>query len=427
MDGVRFLLESDNVLLADEMGLGKTVQVAVALELLWRRNEIDRALVVCPSSLKWNWVYEISRWAPSLSVQRTRGTAADRLAHYMLPFNVLVASYEEIRTDLNIFPYGEKFDVVILDEAQRIKNSASKTALACGLLPRKKSWALTGTPLENRLGDLIAIFSFVKFGLLNTSQSKSEVHARMKDYFVRRRKSEVAKELPPIIEQEIELSLSEAQKLAYDEVWAMRWESVERGGRRRASSNMLAVITQLKQLCNFDPVSGESVKLDALRLVIDSLHNPEDKLLLFSQYVKTLNWLDGQIEDIPRGLFHGGLGEDQREDVLSNFLMYLGPNMLLMSLKAGGVGLNLQEASTVVVFDRWWNPAVEDQAVQRAHRLGRERPLHVIKYLIRNSIEERIRQILNKKQHLFEEYVEAAESGIEPKLDKGIMELLLSR
>ena len=146
-NGVQFLMERDNAFLADEMGLGKTVQVAVALELLWRRNQMDRALVICPASLKWNWMFEISRWAPSLSVQRTRGTAADRLAYYMLPINVLIASYEEIRNDFNTFPYEEYFDVVILDEAQRIKNPASKTALACGLLPRKKSWALTGKPL----------------------------------------------------------------------------------------------------------------------------------------------------------------------------------------------------------------------------------------------------------------------------------------
>jgi SNF2 family DNA or RNA helicase len=426
IEGVKFLMERDSALLADEMGLGKTVQVSVALELLWLTKKIDRTLVVCPASLKWNWMYEISRWAPDLSVQRTRGSSSDRLAHYMLPYNVLIASYEEIRTDLNSFPYNEDFDIVILDEAQRIKNPASKTALACSLLPRKRSWVLTGTPLENKPEDLIAIFSFVKFGLLKSGQSKLELHSRMKDYFVRRRKSEVAEELPPIIEQEIELNLSGAQKQAYDNIWINRWDYTESNGSKNASSNFLAVITKLKQLCNYEPSSGESVKSDALRLIIESQNEPNDKLLLFSQYVKTLKWLNSNVKGIPRGLYHGGIREEKRQDELSTFLFKPGPNMLLMSLKAGGVGLNLPETSTVIMFDRWWNPAIEDQAVQRAHRFGRKRPLHVIKYLIKDSIEERIKKILHEKKNLFSDYIEAAESGIEPKLDRSILELLLS-
>jgi SNF2 family DNA or RNA helicase len=425
-DGIQFLMERDNALLADEMGLGKTVQVSVALELLWRQNKLNKALIVCPSSLKWNWVYELSRWAPSLSVQKTRGNKADRIAHYMLPYNALVASYEDIRNDFQDFPSSEVYDVVVLDEAQRIKNSSSQTALACGLLPRKKSWALSGTPLENRPDELISIFSFIKFGLLRKGLSKTEIHSRMKDFFIRRRKKEVATELPPIIEQEILLDLSPLQRQAYDEVWITRWERVKQGGERTEYGNMLSIITELKQICNYDPKTEESVKFDALQLVIDSLQNADDKLLIFSQYVKTLRWLDRKIDFLPRELFHGGLSDDERQKSLSKFIKESGPRALLISLMAGGVGLNLQEASTVVMFDRWWNPAIENQAIQRAHRLGRDRPLHVIKYLVRDSIEERINQILHQKQELFNEYVEAAETSFEIPLNGNVIKRLLA-
>jgi SNF2 family DNA or RNA helicase len=273
---------------------------------------------------------------------------------------------------------------------------------------------------------LISIFSFVKFGLLRKGLSKTEIHSRMKDFFIRRRKSEVAKELPPIIEQEILLDLSPLQRQAYDDVWIMRWERVKQGGERTAYGNMLSVITELKQICNYDPKTEESVKLEALQLVIDSLQNADDKLLLFSQYVKTLRWLDGKMNYIPHDLFHGGLNDYERQIRLSKFIKISGPCALLISLMAGGVGLNIQEASTVVLFDRWWNPAIENQAIQRAHRLGRERPLHVIKYLVRDSIEERIKQILHQKQELFNEYVEAAESGFETPPDANVIKRLLA-
>jgi len=412
-DGVLFLLSNENVLLADEMGLGKTVQVSVALDLLYKENELSRALVVVPASLKLNWNEELKRWTNGPSIQLVRGDYEDRQAYYRLPINILIASYEEVRFDIMDFVNEISFDVVVLDEAQRIKNPSSKTALAVKLLTRSKSWSLTGTPVENKLDDLISIFSFVNSGLLNKALSRREIHNRMQPHFLRRRKKEVAKDLPPIIDQDLPLELSGRQLDAYNQLWDQRSKLSE----HNSHIHMLAFITRLKQLCNFDPVSEESVKLDVLKSIFDELVNEEDKIIVFSQYVETLNWVSSKIENVPYDIYWGGLNQDARAEKLSTFKKATGPRILFISLQAGGVGLNIQEASTVVLFDRWWNPALENQAIQRAHRFGRKRSLQVIRFLVKNSVEERIFDILYRKQLLFDDYIEGAANADMPDYD----------
>ena len=424
-EGIRFLVESESVLLADEMGLGKTVQVAVSLEILWRKLQLTRALVVVPASLKLNWETELRQWAPSLSVQRVQGNAASRRAYYLLPINVLVASYEEIRLDILRFANDVLFDVVVLDEAQRIKNLHSKSSLACRLLNSNRSWALTGTPVENQRSDLISIFRFVKVGLLNQEHSRTEIHSRIRPYFLRRCKRDVLKDLPPIIDQEMPIELHGKQQDAYFRAWESRWESCDSSPQSFSTANLFAIITKLKQLCNYDAESGKSAKLDVLLHILETQVGLEDKIIIFSQYVDTLKWLALQIKDIPHEIFHGGLDQPERAKILDQFRQKPGPRCLLMSLRAGGVGLNIQEASTVVLFDRWWNPAVESQAVQRAHRFGRQRPLHVIRFIVLETIEERISNIIKKKQELFENYVEAADSVDTPTLSKELLEQIL--
>ena len=405
LEGVRFLRQSSSALLADEMGLGKTVQTVVALKS--GRRDYRRVLLVAPTSLCLNWQRELEQWAPDLVVRRVLGNTDDRAYTYRMPIQVLIASYEQVRRDSRRFHGAVRFDLVVIDEAQRIKNRNSETNLACRIIPRDRSWALTGTPLENRPSDLAAIFRFLKPRLLQASMSRSQMHDAMTGHFLRRTKSTVLKELPPIISREIRLELGSGQRRTYDEVWNARHESVHGLERKEMVIHMLALLTRLKQICNFDDVTGESVKLDVVRSVLNDIQGAGGKILIFSQYVKTLERLSNKI-GFSNDIFHGGLSVESRENMLKEFRERPGPRALLLSLQAGGVGLNLQEASTVILFDSWWNPATEDQAIQRAHRYGREVPLDVIRFLVEDSVEEKIQVILNEKRVLFDEYVASA-------------------
>ena len=405
LEGIQFLRQSSSALLADEMGLGKTVQTAVALKS--GRREYRRVLLIAPTSLCLNWQRELETWAPELAVRRVSGNAADRSYTYRMPIQVLIASYEQLRRDSRSFHGDVRFDLVVIDEAQRIKNRNSETNLACRIIPRDRSWALTGTPLENHPSDLAAIFRFLKPRLLQANMSRSQMHEAMTGHFLRRTKSDVLEELPPIITREIRLELGSVQRRTYDRIWHARHESVHGLEPRRVVTNMLAVLTRLKQICNFDDESGESVKFDVVRSILSEIEGSAGKVLIFSQYVKSLERLSRGI-GIPHEIFHGGLSLELRERMLETFRRSPGPRALLLSLQAGGVGLNLQEAATVILFDRWWNPATEDQAVQRAHRYGRQVPLEVIRFLVEDSVEEKIQAVLREKKVLIDEYVESA-------------------
>ena len=219
-DGVRFLRLSDSALLADEMGLGKTVQTAVALKT--GRKNYRRVLLISPTSLCLNWQRELETWARGLSVRRVIGNSEDRARTYRLPVQVLIASYEQVRMDSRRFHGDVRFDLVVLDEAQRIKNLNSETSLSCRIIPRDRAWALTGTPLENRPTDLTAIFRFLKPQLLRPSMSRSEMHEAMTGHFMRRTKSDVLDDLPPMIFREIRLELGKGQRQSYNLVWDAR-------------------------------------------------------------------------------------------------------------------------------------------------------------------------------------------------------------
>jgi len=211
--------------------------------------------------------------------------------------------------------------------------------------------------------------------------------------------------------QDIVLELTGAQEAAYTDLWLTRRARAKQGGMPVSDGALFALITKLKQLCNYEPDSRESVKLEALCVLLEECSQPEDKVIVFSQYVETLDFISDHLGPFPRELYTGEQCQEEKDQVLARFKKQPGPRALLMSLRAGGVGLNIQEASTVVLFDRWWNPAVEDQAIQRAHRFGRDRPLHAIRFLVADTIEDRIETILKEKRDNFERYVESAENA----------------
>ncbi len=216
--GTQFLIEREYALLADEMGLGKTVQAAVSIYLLFQKQKIQNALIVCPTSLKLNWKRELNKWCPAISVTVVKGDAENRHALFLLPFNIWIASYEQIRNDRTFLKKHLKYDLVILDEDQRIKNKDSRISTSCKLLSRNISWAISGTPLENNIEDLISISTFLKYGLIDPYQSFKTIKDSIKPFFLRRTKKEVLPDLPPILEQEVLLELLDEQHASYLEV-----------------------------------------------------------------------------------------------------------------------------------------------------------------------------------------------------------------
>ena len=422
-EGVSFLFKSHSALLADEMGLGKTVQTAVALGLLLNgRSNVSRVLIVAPASLTINWISELSTWAPSLTVRRVQGSASNREAYYLLPIPVLVSSYEQIRQDgLDRIPMNT-FDLVVLDEAQRIKNSNSTTALACRILQRKRSWALSATPLENKDEDVRSILSFLDPSI-GENLSKTHLMKKLKSMMLRRRKTDVRAELPPVIIQDLVLALSTPQRKVYDELWLNRVAVVNTEDTETdISVALLGLITKLKIVCNLDEEADVSSKLDALKEITEST-GKSARILVFSQFVKTLKWISERIE-MPHGLLTGSMSLAERQAAIDEFKNNEAPRLLLVSLRAGGVGLNLGEATHVIVFDRWWNPAVEAQAIYRAHRFDRATTLHVVRFLITDSIEERIADILEQKSVLFDEVIESVETNSPSFTKKELMQIL---
>ena len=419
LGGVIFLAQRDSALLADDMGLGKTVQCIVAISALEKLAVLRRVLVVVPKSLRQNWKREFDVWSPDLRARLVEGSRSSRAAQYLLPIPLLIATYDQVRADAELFGRRQVFSLVILDEAQRIKNRASQTGLACTTIPRERSWALTGTPLENCPEDLVGVFSFVQPGLISKSLPLEEVHRSISPIFLRRTVETALPELPNRIEQTIELELDREQSHEYERVWG------ERAQYRGQDGALLAILTRLKQICNYVPEAASSCKLQALDLIVENSLAMGGKVLVFSQYVETLRWLQPRVAGGNPVIFHGGLSEDERAEVLDSFRRAGDRDVLLMSLTAGSVGLNLQEADVVVLFDRWWNPAVEEQAVRRAYRFGRTRPVHVFKFIVRRTVEERIDDILTRKQGLFNTYVEGLATHPDGPVDESDLRSIL--
>lgn len=417
LDGVRVLVTKPEVLLADDMGLGKTIQAIAALRILFHERAIESALVVAPASLVYQWRGEIKKWAPELRVSTVKGSAQQRTMAWANPAHLFLTTYESLRSDLtanpNCGPRRKTWGVAILDEAQRIKNRDTAASAACKSLPRLRSWALTGTPLENSIDDLASIMEFLQPNVAGDAVSPLPVDLslldRHRELQLRRRKSDVLKELPPKRLHSVMLDLTPAQRHAYDNAEKQGIVELQARGETISITHVLTLIMRLKQICNFCPASGESTKLADLRERMAVLRAEDHRLLVFTQFTDA----SFGVAAIARGLsefgpltYTGAMSQEERHSTVGRFKSDTAHGALILSLKAGGQGLNLQEASYVVHFDRWWNPASEKQAEDRSHRMGQTSSVDVYTYTCSGTIEERIASLLEAKQRLFDTVVD---------------------
>ena len=415
LDGVHTLIGSERLLLADDMGLGKTVQVIAALRVLFVRRAIESALVVAPASVLDQWRQELQKWAPELRAMIVKGTQEDRAWQWATQVHVAIVSYETLRSDVsggpNSPPCRKIWDVLVADEAQRIKNR-NATSDAMKGLNRHRSWALTGTPLENDEEELASIVEFVDHGELVSQAHYSpglNLRLRHRELQLRRKKIDVLKDLPPKLTTKLSIPLLPKQRESYDRAEREGIIHLRELGRDVRVQHVLELITRLKQICNTDPKTGQSSKIDDIRQRVEMLTEQSNRAIVFSQYTSA-DFGVGAIAQALRQFdpltFTGELDLDERRAVIQQFRSDDRHKALIVSLRAGGVGLNLQEASYVFHLDRWWNPAVERQAEDRSHRYGQTVPVHVFKYSCADTIEERIDRILETKQDLFDELVD---------------------
>jgi SNF2 family DNA or RNA helicase len=407
LEGIAFLMPRHAALLADEMGLGKTIQTILALRLMLQAGLVRRALLVCPKPLVFNWCRELRGWAEDLPFEVIGGNLSARRAAWRVSSAPLkIVNYEVLTRDAEIVDSDNiHFDLVILDEAQRIKNRESKTAQVTRSLRRSRSWALTGTPIENKPDDLVNLFAFVDPERVPPDVPVRELPKLTADCILRRTKEDVLDDMPPKVVQDVVLELTPAQREAYDLAEKEGVIHLNELGDTISVQHVFELVMRLKQICNFDPRTGESAKLEQLVADMAEVAESGRKAIVFSQWVQPLETLAQALAPYGAIQYHGKVPSSQRVGILDQFRNDPKLHVILMSYGTGSVGLNLQFTNYVFLFDRWWNPAIEDQAINRAHRIGQKETVFVKRFVTQETIEGRIADVLERKRQLFEELI----------------------
>ena len=437
--------------LADDMGLGKTIQV-IALHLHRREAKAGPTLVVCPASLLGTWEREVRRFAPDIPVRRYHG-GGRHLQDLAVDEIVLVTYGVVLRDAARLADVG--WGLVVADEAQHVKNPLSRTARELRAVPASARIALTGTPVENRLSDLWAIVDWTTPGLLGHLEAftrrvavpveryrdpdaTTRFAASIRPFLLRRKKTDpgIAPELPPKTETDLFVPLTAEQVTLYEAMVRETMEAIEtRQGIERAGL-VFKLLTALKQICNHPaqylkqpgPLPGRSGKLAAFDELTDVILAGGESMLVFTQYTQMATLLQQHLD--ARGIgslfLHGGVPVPRREEMVARFQAGEVP-VFLLSLKAGGTGLTLTRATHVLHYDRWWNPAVEDQATDRAYRIGQDRPVQVHRLIAEGTLEDRIAALLATKRELADAVIGSGEGWIAELSDAELTELVSLR
>ena len=437
--------------LADDMGLGKTIQV-IALHLHRRAAKAGPTLVVCPASLLGTWEREVRRFAPDVPVRRYHG-GGRHLRDVATDEIVLVTYGVVLRDSAELAGIG--WGLVAADEAQHAKNPLSRTARELRALPAPARIALTGTPVENRLSELWSILDWTTPGLLGQlesftrriavpveryrdAQATAQFAALVRPFLLRRKKSDpgIAPELPPKTETDRIVPLTAEQVTLYEAVVRETMEAIENTEGIERAGLVFKLLTALKQICNHPaqylkqagPLAGRSGKLAAFDELADVILAGGESMLVFTQYTQMATLLQQHLDSRGiRSLFlHGGVPVRRREEMVEQFQAGQAP-VFLLSLKAGGTGLTLTRATHVLHYDRWWNPAVEDQATDRAYRIGQGRPVQVHRLIAEGTLEDRIASLLETKRELADAVVGSGEGWIAELPDDKLAELVSLR
>ncbi len=436
--------------LADDMGLGKTIQALALLRMYRTASRTTKLpyLVVAPRSLVYNWIDEAARFTPDLKVLEYAGRDREDLRGDIASADLVVTTYGTVRRDIGYLATVD-FDTVILDEAQAIKNAASQTAKACRLLTGKHRLALTGTPIENHLGELGSIFEFLNPGLLGrlpaldvlaggrapSEQELALVAKGLRPFILRRSKREVLPDLPEKTEQILQCTLNPKQQEIYDQLRAGYRDSllqqVEEKGVGGSAMQVLEALLRLRQVACHPGLIDESwneagsAKLESLFEQVSEVLAEGHKCLVFSQFTSLLAYVRRHLEE--RGVPYAYLDGQTRNrgEVVDLFQNDPDTNLFLISLKAGGVGLNLTAAGYVFLLDPWWNPAVEAQAIDRTHRIGQTQPVFAYRLIARDTVEEKMLELQRSKRQIADAILEGGGSSLRD-LTADDLRLLLS-
>lgn len=441
-----------NGILADDMGLGKTLQAITAITQHKGDHPHSLSIIVCPTSLVHNWKEEFLKFNPKLKVLPVDGTPTQRkkLLTDVKQFDAVITSYSLLQKDVEIYK-GIPFDYAILDEAQHIKNRGTRNAKSVKMIQAKHRLILTGTPIENSLDELWSLFDFLMPGLLssydrfvekyirtpNQSQGTSieVLRRKVSPFILRRMKKDVASELPPVSEIVYHCHLSDIQRELYHSYAQSAREElsrlVKKEGFDKIQIHVLATLTRLKQICchpaifaKDKPEMGDSAKYEMFLELLQTLIESKHKTVIFSQYTRMLGIMREDLlqRGIPFEYLDGS--SKNRMSIVKRFNEDEKIPVFLVSLKAGGSGLNLVGADTVIHYDMWWNPAVENQATDRVHRIGQKNSVSAYKLVTLNSIEEKIIDLQNRKRGIVKKVITCDEEAIGKLTWEEVLELL---